>query len=98
MRTAGQNLALRLNIDEAALANMATNVFFPQPLCTCSPTETKATSTTDTQESPMDSPFTMAELVTAISQSASASAAGPDGIACSALRNLPDNILEQLLD
>ncbi|KAG0422878.1 hypothetical protein HPB47_001326 [Ixodes persulcatus] len=95
-RNTGSNLALRLNITEEQLAELAGEQFFPQQ-----PTPTPAEVYTllhIINEQQGDAPFTMAELIDALSLAKANSAPGPDQANITALRNLPKEAMNELLD
>lgn len=95
-RNTGSNLALRLKISEERLADEAGEHFFPQQP-NPPPTETY-TRQPILHEQPADAPFTLAELVDALSSANAKSAPGLDKITVTALRNLPTDAMEELLE
>ncbi|KAG0442650.1 hypothetical protein HPB47_015649 [Ixodes persulcatus] len=95
-RNTGSNLALRLNTTEEQLAELAGEQFFPQQ-----PTPPPAevyTLLPIINEQQGDAPFTMAELIDALSLAKANSAPGPDQVTITALRNLSMEAMNKLLD
>ncbi|KAG0442800.1 hypothetical protein HPB47_015607 [Ixodes persulcatus] len=95
-RNTGSNLALRLNITEEQLAELTGEQFFPQQ-----PTPPPAevyTLLPIINEQQGDAPFTMAELIDALSLAKANSAPGPDQFTITALRNLQMEAMNELLD
>ncbi|KAM7315877.1 hypothetical protein ISCGN_005660 [Ixodes scapularis] len=95
-KNTGSNLALRLNITEEELAKAAGESFFPQPAK--EPPDTCYAPEPINALIPEDSPFTMGELLDALAKAKSNTAPGPDHITITALRNLPDEEMRELLD
>ncbi|KAM7304436.1 hypothetical protein ISCGN_014336 [Ixodes scapularis] len=100
-RNAAQNLALRLNITEEELAVRAGELFFPQ-VSAAPPRTSKTPESTHTLEAPeepgMEDQLNMGELLEALYTANTGSAPGPDGITYQALRNLPEEAKEKLLN
>lgn len=100
-RNAAQNLALRLNITEEEMAVRAGELFFPQ-VSAAPPRTSKTSERTHTLEAPaepgMEDQLNMGELLEAIYTANTGSAPGPDGITYQALRNLPEEAKQKLLD
>ncbi|KAG0414835.1 hypothetical protein HPB47_008002 [Ixodes persulcatus] len=95
-RNTGSNLALRLNITEEQLAELAGEQFFPQQ-----PTPPPAEVNTllpIINEQQGDAPFTMVELIDALSLTKANSATRPNQVTITALRNLPMEAMNELLD
>ncbi|KAG0415201.1 hypothetical protein HPB47_007649 [Ixodes persulcatus] len=95
-RNTGSNLALRLNITEEQLAEEAGEHFFPQQPMPPPPEIYDRMPVL--QEQPADAPFTLAELIDALSSARAKSAPGPDQVTITALRNLPSGAMKELLD
>ncbi|KAG0412675.1 hypothetical protein HPB47_010193 [Ixodes persulcatus] len=90
-RNTGSNLALRLNITEEQLAEEAGEQFFPQQPMPPPPEIYNRMPVL--QEQPADAPFTLAELIDALSSARAKLAPGPDQVTITALRNLPNSLL-----
>ncbi|EEC14453.1 hypothetical protein IscW_ISCW011464 [Ixodes scapularis] len=92
--TAGQNLAIRMGFTEEELAIVAGAHSFPQPTGTNSGAPGAYIETerpedgTASGSSPMNSPFTLGEMLSAIHEAKAGGTPGQDGISNTALRNL----------
>ncbi|KAG0424514.1 hypothetical protein HPB47_028258 [Ixodes persulcatus] len=93
-----------MGLTEEELAILAGAHFFPQPTGTNSGAPGADIETerpeggTVSGRSPMDSPFTLGELLSAIHEAKAGGTPGPDGISNTALRNLPEDQKHELLD
>ncbi|KAM7301064.1 hypothetical protein ISCGN_016626 [Ixodes scapularis] len=101
-QTAGEDMALRVAISNEEFASKAGPVFFPQE-CPASYDPAKVRFSFPPPQEPMDPgmerPFTMAELQGALfSITKLHGAPGPDMITVTALRNLPEAAMQELLD
>ncbi|KAM7290321.1 uncharacterized protein ISCGN_026966 [Ixodes scapularis] len=96
-RNAAQNLALKLNISEAEMAIRAGELFFPQEEDRANQ-KPVAMNTRTPEEEGMEDPLNMGELIEAIYTAKTGSAPGPDGVTYQALRNLPEESKQKLLD
>lgn len=91
----GSNIALKLKITEEQLAHQAGTLFFPQQH---PPPEAEIYQPLQVEDpAPENAPFTMGELLEALTAANTNSAPGPDQVTVAALRNLPKEELEELL-
>lgn len=89
-------VALQQNKSLEDIEEEAARIFFPQPAT--SPRQLLYVPEKVDESNPIESLFTMAELVTALHQVRVKSAPGKDGITWSALRNLPQEGKTSLLE
>ncbi|KAM7308950.1 hypothetical protein ISCGN_012581 [Ixodes scapularis] len=90
-------MALKINKTDEQLANMAGDLFFPQPDSASdipSPYDMEILAPDDG----LDRPFTLGELEWALHKGKSSTAPGPDRVTMTMLKNLPDSTKLQLLE
>ncbi|KAM7304248.1 hypothetical protein ISCGN_014148 [Ixodes scapularis] len=92
-------LALKTDTSVEDLADAAGDQFFPQPIATTTNSiPNPYTPVLANSADPMDQPFTLGELETALHNGKAHSAPGPDKITILMLRNLPQDAKHQLIE